>query len=128
MVCLWRRGWEEGAGGLLVCHSSPAVSLHANLESLADHACTAVLTADSALRALSGHVQFNVLQQSAPATALVCVATKHFHHGNLLAIGKVRGKLQAGRKEEGILSATLRGDPNLSHTVASTNSPFQGPP
>ena len=111
-----------------MCHSSPVGSLHANLESLADHACTAVFTADGALRALSGHVHINVLQQSAPATALVCVATQHFHLGNLLANGSVRGELQAGRKEEGILSATLRGDPNLSHTVASTNSPFQGPP
>ena len=125
--------------------SSPAVSLCANLESLADHTCTAVPTADGALRALVGHVllqvacqhslvaqitldlleftclqvglgegkgwghvlasegcvqgraHINVLQQSIPATALVCVVTQHLHLGDLLATGNVWVELQAGR-------------------------------
>ena len=46
-----------------MCPCSPVVSLRAYLESLADHAGTAVPAADGALRALVGHVLLQVAHQ-----------------------------------------------------------------
>ena len=60
------RSAPEGGGegeGLQLCPCSLAVSLRAYLESLADHAGTAVPAADGALRALVGHVLLQVARQ-----------------------------------------------------------------
>ena len=68
--------------------SSPAVSLCANLESLADHACTAVPTADGALRALVGHVLLQVACQH----SLVAQVTLDLLEFTCLQVGLGEGK------------------------------------
>ena len=68
--------------------SSPAVSLCANLESLADHACNAVATADGALRALVGHVLLQVARQH----SLMAQIALDLLEPTLLQVGLGEGK------------------------------------
>ena len=66
-----------------MCPCSPTVSLRAYLESLADHAGTAVPAADGALRALVGHVLLQVARQH----SLVAQVTLDLLEPTLLHVG-----------------------------------------
>ena len=95
--------------------SSPAVSLCANLESLADHSCTAVPTADGALRALVGHVLLQVACQH----SLVAQVTLDLLESTLLQVGLGEGEGVGSRTSIGGLCA------GGGLTSMSFSTPFQ---